>query len=84
MDSYAPNGYGLYNMAGNAWAWCRELWAEVSEDPPLNTPTGQDARINRVLRGGSFMSNVEMLHCAYLHEDPPDLQHVCLGMRLAL
>ena len=84
VDAHPPNGYGLYNMVGNAWTWCQDLWVDVADDAPVNTPTGQDARVNRVLRGGSYMSGESMLYCAYRHEDPPDLQHVCLGMRLAL
>ena len=84
LDAHPPNGYGLYNMVGNAWAWCQDLWADIADDAPVNTPTGLEARVDRVLRGGSYMSGESMPYCAYRHEDPPDLQHVCLGMRLAL
>jgi formylglycine-generating enzyme required for sulfatase activity len=86
IDAYEPNGYGLYNVVGNVWEWCTDLFVDCNRDVPRNAPTGKDPRLNRVLRGGSFMtpaSGTAALYIPYIHEDPPDLQHVCLGFRLA-
>lgn len=85
IKSYEPNGYGLYDMAGNIWNWCSDLWINYTfNDPPVNAPTQLSPEMNVILRGGSFMTtDPNYLMCAYVHEDPPDLRHVCLGMRLA-
>lgn len=85
VGSYEPNGYGLHEMVGNVWEWLGDLYVKVASDPPLNTPTGLPADLNRVLVGGSFMTpDTDSLWVAYRHEDPPDLRHRCLGFRLAL
>lgn len=84
VRSFAPNGYGLYDMTGGVWNWCSDLWVEsVPYDPPVNIPTGMNPEQNRVLRGGSFMTrSIGYLMCACVHEDPPDLRHISIGMRL--
>jgi sulfatase modifying factor 1 len=54
--SFEPNGYGLYNMAGNVWEWCRDWFSAAyhgqtgAEDPVQDQPTGL-----RSARGGSFL-----------------------------
>lgn len=56
VDSYKPNGYGLYNMAGNVWEWCNDWFTpnyhQVTqhENPIYDKPTGK-----RSMRGGSFL-----------------------------
>ncbi len=85
VRSYAPNAYGLYDMAGNIWNWCSDLWINYTfNDPPVNAPTQLSPEMNVILRGGSFMTaDINYLMCGCVHEDPPDLRHACLGMRLA-
>lgn len=54
--SFAPNGYHLYNMAGNAWEWCEDWFAAdyhratAAVGPLQSQPTGR-----RSARGGSFL-----------------------------
>jgi formylglycine-generating enzyme required for sulfatase activity len=48
VASYAPNGYGIYDMAGNVWEWCSDLFRSDAYEQlrarygtaPAETPTG--------------------------------------------
>jgi formylglycine-generating enzyme required for sulfatase activity len=69
VKSFAPNGYGLYDMSGNVWEWCEDLYnntyygqsAEVHN--PQGPETGYDpddpSSPKRVIRGGSYMCTDE-------------------------
>ena len=68
VKSYPPNGYGLYDMAGNVWEWCAD-WLDVNyyekqEATQANTPGPTSAnnpampfQAEKVIRGGSFLCN---------------------------
>ena len=53
VGRFAPNAWGLYDMHGNVWEWCRDRfdrYSPVSTVDPCTTESGQD----RVRRGGSW------------------------------
>jgi formylglycine-generating enzyme required for sulfatase activity len=49
VASYGANPYGLYDLSGNVWEWCQDVWKET--DPTLEDAA--DGRPRRVLRGAS-------------------------------
>lgn len=66
---YPPNAWGLYDMHGNVWEWCQDLfdtYATVSVVDPRETESGKD----RVRRGGSWFgpgSACRSANRAYAH-----------------
>ncbi len=64
VGSFAPNGYGLFDMAGNVWEWVNSLYNSY----PYRADDGrEDSQTSgtRVLRGGSWNNNPFNLRTAY-------------------
>ncbi|MBE0540091.1 MAG: SUMF1/EgtB/PvdO family nonheme iron enzyme [Verrucomicrobia bacterium] len=57
MGSFAPNGYGLYDMEGYVMEWCWDWWSGsyYSSSPPSD-PRGPTSGTGLVLRGGGWLS----------------------------
>jgi sulfatase modifying factor 1 len=82
VGSFAPNGYGLYDMAGNSSEWCWDFYdsAYYSSSPGLD-PTGPITGPNRVLRGGSWALNASCARCCYRGYNEPGGTDVSYGFR---
>jgi len=74
VGSFAPNGYGLYDTAGNVIEWCSDWYdANYYANSPKNNPKGPNSGLERVVRGGAWFVDPVFLRCAFRHGiDPSD------------
>ena len=86
VGSYAPNNYGVYDMAGNVFELCNDWYSSTYySSSPYNNPHGPTSGDWRVHRGGSWYSHDYFLRCAWRNTDAwPDYRTFHLGFRLVL
>ncbi len=66
VQCFEPNPWGLYQVHGNVWEWCEDLWHSNYIEAPANGSAWTDGNTNlRVLRGGSWINNPRGLRSAF-------------------
>ena len=78
-----PNAWGLYDMYGNIWQWCRDWYGSYPKENTTD-PTGPNSGIFRVNRGGSFGSGANGLRSAARAANPQSEASAYRGFRIAL
>jgi formylglycine-generating enzyme required for sulfatase activity len=87
VDAYAPNGYGLHNVAGNVWEWCADWFSpDFHRTSSPVDPGGPPSGTHRVIRGGSYLCHESYCYryrVAARSANTPDATTGNTGFRIA-
>ncbi|MEM9025295.1 MAG: formylglycine-generating enzyme family protein [Verrucomicrobiota bacterium] len=84
VGSFGPNRWGLCDMHGNVWEWCRDGPREYQAGA-FHDPVGpSEVSAKRCLRGGSWISYARYCRSAYRDALDPGFRFDRFGFRLAV
>ncbi len=87
---YRPNAWGLHDMHGNAFEWCRDWYhAQLpgGDDPDLSSAKGtrnRDGTFSRVRRGGAWTDEGMFCRSAFRLRFEPERRSDHIGFRVAV
>ena len=82
VGSYKANAFGLYDMHGNVWEWCKDRHGDYPAGA-VTDPKGAARGEGCVLRGGSFDFFVSVARSSNRFFNTPTNRSVNYGLRLA-
>ncbi|XP_044588652.1 formylglycine-generating enzyme [Cotesia glomerata] len=86
VTEFPPNGYGVYNIAGNVWEWTSDWWSVKHTKDKTHNPTGPATGSDKVKKGGSYLCHENYCfryRCMARHQNTPDTSAGNLGFRCA-
>ena len=83
VGSFLANSYGLFDVLGNAWEWCVDVYnSEAYTKLPKNNPVYNGSGEYRVMRGGGWSNGPLGVRSSHRVGLSPDFGHHALGFRL--
>jgi formylglycine-generating enzyme required for sulfatase activity len=90
VAAFPPNAFGLFDMHGNVWEWCQDIWHETYEGAPTNgdawttkdSNNSNGSKNDRVLRGGGSGSHPRELRSANRYNKWEDYKGDDIGFRV--
>lgn len=84
VGSFAPNKFGLYDMAGNVLQWVQDCYHDSYAGAPVDGSAWVKGGCNiRMLRGGSWYNSTYYLRAANRYSNAPYFRGVNIGFRVA-
>jgi formylglycine-generating enzyme required for sulfatase activity len=80
VGSYQPNAWGLYDMDGNVWEWCRDWYGGDYPTGSVTDPQGLASGPGRVVRGGSYYCFAGLCRSALRDYYGPSLSNIDYGI----
>ncbi len=83
VGSFPANAWGLYDMHGNVWEWCRD-WYGARPSDDIKDQQGENSGTARVLRGGSWYHPPRLCRSAFRLGRVPGIRGDIYGCRVLL